>query len=136
MNEIYFIDTSFIIALSSQKDENHNKALELSKIIKSKRIKLVTSEFIIIELCNSFSKANLKLNAIAIVDSINGYKNIEVIKLSEKYLALGMDLYRKSLDKNWSLIDCISFEISSEKRIEQILTADKHFIQAGFRILM
>ncbi len=60
MKEKYFIDTSFIIALSSKKDNLHQKALDLAKLIKSNRISLITSEFIILELGNSFLKMSLK----------------------------------------------------------------------------
>jgi uncharacterized protein len=136
MKEIYFIDTSFIIALASRKDSNHKKALELSDFIKEKKIKLMISEFIILEMCNSFAKANLKKNAIEIVDSIYQDPNIEIIKLSDKYFQYGLDLFRKAEDKNWSLIDCISIEIIREKGIKNVLTTDKHFFQAGFNILI
>lgn len=136
MNDIYFIDTSFIIALASRRDSKHQKALEISSQIKENQIKLVTSEFIIIELCNSFAKANLKRSAIEIVDSMYQDTNIEIIKLSDKYFQAGLDIYRKALDKNWSLVDCISFHILNEKGVKNVLSSDKHFIQAGFNVLI
>jgi uncharacterized protein len=136
MNDIYFIDTSFIIALASRKDSNHQTALELSKYIKENQIKLLTSEFIILEMCNSFAKANLKKNAIILVDSIYQDPNIEVLGLSDKYFQSGLELYRKADDKSWSLVDCISFEILREKGFKNVLTTDKHFFQAGFNVLI
>ena len=134
MDEYYFVDTSYIIALASKKDENHNYAFETSKFIKNSKIKLLTSEFIIIELCNSFSKSNLKNVVIDSVNSIYMDNSVEIIKLNGEYYQLGIELFCKVKDKNWSLVDCISFEILKAKNIKNVLTFDKHFVQAGFNL--
>ena len=39
-------------------------------------------------------------------------------------------------DKKWSLTDCVSFLVMKEENIEEALSADKHFTQAGFKILL
>ncbi len=51
----------------------------------------------------------------------------------------GVDLYRRGLklygdrpDKEWSLTDCISFVVMSERHLVDALTRDHHFKQAGF----
>ena len=136
MKEKYFIDTSFIIALSSKKDNLHQKALDLAKLIKSNRISLITSEFIILELGNSFLKMSLKNKGIILINSLYDDKSIEIVKLSDKYYKLGLSLFCRMLDKNWSLTDCISIEILKEFNIKNVLTADNHFNQAGFNTLL
>ena len=45
----------------------------------------------------------------------------------------GFDLYSSRLDKAWSLTDCISFAVMTERGLSDALTADHHFEQAGFR---
>jgi predicted nucleic acid-binding protein len=45
----------------------------------------------------------------------------------------GFDLFASRPDKNWSLTDCISFAVMSERGITEALTQDQHFVQAGFR---
>jgi predicted nucleic acid-binding protein len=47
--------------------------------------------------------------------------------------ARAFELYRNRLDKEWGLIDCISFIVMEERGITDALTADDHFRQAGFR---
>lgn len=39
-------------------------------------------------------------------------------------------------DKDWSLIDCMSFVVMEDMAIEEALTTDRHFEQAGFRALL
>lgn len=46
------------------------------------------------------------------------------------------DQYHKQMDdKQWGLVDCISFVVMRERGIDEALTADHHFVQAGFRAL-
>jgi hypothetical protein len=35
-------------------------------------------------------------------------------------------------DKSWPLTDCISFSVMEEREIQEALTGDHHFEQAGF----
>jgi len=39
-------------------------------------------------------------------------------------------------DKPWSLTDCISFVVMEQLGLVDALSADHHFEQAGFNILM
>jgi predicted nucleic acid-binding protein len=39
-------------------------------------------------------------------------------------------------DKEWSFTDCASFGVMNEEGIEQALTGDHHFEQAGFRTVL
>ena len=48
----------------------------------------------------------------------------------------GMLLYARRGDKDWSMTDCISFEIMKDRGLREALTADHHFEQAGFNILL
>jgi predicted nucleic acid-binding protein len=45
-------------------------------------------------------------------------------------------MYKKYNDKEWGLIDCISFVVMTEAGVKQALTFDQHFEQAGFEALM
>jgi len=43
-----------------------------------------------------------------------------------------MELMANRPDKNWSLTDCITFVIMREAGLQEALTGDRHFEQAGF----
>jgi len=136
MKKTYFIDTSYFIALASKLDQYHDKAVKLAKQILSKNIKLITSEFILLEVGNSFSKMHLKQKGINIIKSVYDDENIELITLSNQFYESGLKIFFRENDKNWSLTDCISFSIMHEKEINDSLTSDIHFIQAGFNKLL
>ena len=48
----------------------------------------------------------------------------------------GPRIYEQRPDKTWSLTDCISFVVMNQEGIHQAMTADHHFEQAGFSILL
>lgn len=45
-------------------------------------------------------------------------------------------MYRDRADKEWGLIDCMSFVVMNDQGLTDALTADSHFSQAGFRVLL
>jgi len=49
---------------------------------------------------------------------------------------LGLELFTQRPDKSWSLTDCISFVVMQQHKVEDALTGDRHFEQAGFNALL
>jgi len=45
-------------------------------------------------------------------------------------------LYKKYVDKKWGLTDCVSFVVMRERGLQEALSADDDFRQAGFRALL
>jgi len=48
----------------------------------------------------------------------------------------GLALSTARPDKEWSLTDCTSFAVMTERKLTDALTADVHFVQAGFKALL
>jgi len=67
---------------------------------------------------------------------IRSNPKITLVSASSELLDRGCALYLARKDKSWSLTDCISFEIMGERGISVALTADRHFEQAGFNIIL
>jgi predicted nucleic acid-binding protein len=131
-----FLDTSYVIALSSGRDKHNLLAISLAKEIEEKEIRLLTTRAILLEIGNALSKSQYRQAAIALLDSIERDDNIEIIPISESLYKKGLDLFRKRKDKEWGIIDCISFVVMKERGLDGALTTDHHFTQAGFKALL
>ena len=70
MDRIVFLDTSYAIALIVNNDINHGNASALSKKLFLQKIKIITTELILIEIADSLSKANFRHESIKITDKL------------------------------------------------------------------
>jgi predicted nucleic acid-binding protein len=46
------------------------------------------------------------------------------------------EYFKQHQDKEWSLVDCVSFVLMRQRGITEALTTDHHFEQAGFVCLL
>jgi predicted nucleic acid-binding protein len=61
---------------------------------------------------------------------------IKIVSFSGHWTRLALELFDSRDDKEWSLTDCFSFAVMRKHRVAKALTADHHFVQAGFRALL
>ena len=76
-----FLDTSFAIALSSVTDQNHARSVELANKIEIDRIRLVTTQAILLEIGNALSKKRYRTAAIQPLESLETDPSVEVVLL-------------------------------------------------------
>ena len=62
--------------------------------------------------------------------------DVVVVPIDRVLLMRAFALYRSRPDKEWRLIDCISFVVMEQRGIVEALAYDQHFVQAGFRALL
>ena len=132
-----FVDTVGWIALVHRRDDLHKHAVKLYHSLG--KIRRVTTDAVLIESCNAFSKIVMRPLAIALMENINKAEQLgvlEIIYVNEEHMNQGWELFRTRLDKEWSLTDCISFTVMRGRRINKALTSDHHFEQAGFEKLL
>ena len=131
-----FLDTAFAIALSSPKDEHHEKALRLAEQLEAEGTRLLTTRAVILEIGNALSKQRYRKAGVELLESLEQDPNIEIIPMTEGLYKRGFELYQSRPDKEWGITDCISFVVMQERSIMEALTTDKHFEQAGFQALL
>ncbi len=131
-----FVDTSHIVASLDSHDALHAKAISLDEQYVD--FPLVTSDFVINEVLNYFSKFGsvIKRSAVAAVEIFYAESSLTVIECSNSLLLSGIELYKSRLDKGYSLTDCISMNLMRELGSTEILSSDNHFEQEGFLILL
>ena len=128
-----FADTSFYVALSSDRDACHGAAMDFSA---GYRGGIVTTEYILVELGNFFSRAGDRKVFLDLMDDLRSDPKTCVVPSGTKLFNDGLRLYAARQDKDWSLTDCISFVVMHKHGLTEALTGDRHFEQAGLRALL
>lgn len=128
-----FIDTAYIIALVNRRDKYHLQAQSLAK--QHAHTPLVTTDAVLLEVGNALAQY-FRVEVVAIIEQFLKNPEIEVVHLTPQRFASAFAIYKKYVDKEWGLVDCISFAVMQERGIQHALTSDHHFVQAGFIALM
>lgn len=125
--------TSYFLALLIPTDVNHVAARAWAR---ESRAPIITSDYVIIEVGNFLSPPRTRRFFSRFLNALRSDRRVTIVPASSDLLERGAELYRSRLDKKWSLTDCISFVIMQDQSIRDALTADRHFIQAGFNALL
>lgn len=136
MDREIFVDTAYTIALSSPKDLFHPQAVQFAQKLRANKIKLVTTRAVMLEIGNALSKLQYRHASVQLLDALEADPNVGIVPLTETLFFQAMNLYRNRMDKEWGLVDCISFVVMEERGITAALTTDLHFQQAGFQVLL
>ncbi len=67
---LIFVDTSALIALGNKQDDLHDKAKNIRNALIQAHQSFITTNAILLELCNTFSALNLRNGAIQLVTAI------------------------------------------------------------------
>jgi predicted nucleic acid-binding protein len=132
--ERLFLDTAFIQALLNPRDDYHQQARQLFPRIRVASEVWIT-EAILVEVGNALSALN-RNGAVQFIQGCYSTDNIKVVNVDTTLLMQAIALYQARADKSWGLTDCISFIVMRQQNLTDSVTSDRHFLQAGFRILM
>jgi len=135
MNEV-FADTCYWIALLDSRQSLHEEARAASQARQNRRI--VTSEFVLMELMNFFGNKGpqLKGTVADLLEKLYADPNVTVVRATSSLFQKTKALFAERLDKEWGGVDCSSFCIMQARSIDEVLTEDHHFEQAGFTVLL
>lgn len=96
----------------------------------------ITHSGVILEVGNSLSSVRLRAKAAGLHERLAASSRITVVWLTEELHEAGWQLYAARPDKDWGIVDCISFGLMQQRGLSEALTADRHFAQAGFSKLL
>jgi predicted nucleic acid-binding protein len=122
--------------MASRKDELHHKCLELAEQIETEGRQLVTTEAVLLEVGNSLARRRYRASAAQLLRSLTTDTRITIEPVTTDLFYRGLRLYETRMDKEWGLVDCISFIVMTERGLTDALTSDEHFEQAGFVALL
>jgi uncharacterized protein len=131
-----FLDTSFAISLAVINDQYHKTAVDLAQKLRLSKTKLLVTRAVMLEIGNSLSKARYRPAGIALLNSLEADPIVQIIEFDVLDYHAAMHLFQSRSDKEWGLVDCLSFIVMQSQGVSEALTADHHFVQAGFRALL
>jgi len=124
-----FIDTSGIIALRNENDENHEKAIKImTSILKSEYGACFTSDYVFDEAV-TLALVRTKRKELAVDVGSYILKSKSIIKLftTDDDFYEAWKLFLKFSDKKLSFTDCSILSIVNRMKIEYIFSFDTHF---------
>ena len=95
----------------------------------------LATDAVLLEIGNALAK-KYRQEAVEVITHLLTSEDVEVVRLTPALFDESFALYKSHQDKEWGLIDCVSFVVMRQNEIQDALTFDHHFVQAGFRALM
>ena len=129
-----FVDTSAWVALNDLKDQHHAVAVEKLARIRSEKVELVTSDYILDETLTLIRMRTFHQAAIAFGDALLKSGVASMVTISDEVRSAAFVLFRKYDDKDLSFTDCTSFALMKRLKVQTAFTFDGHFQQVGFMI--
>jgi predicted nucleic acid-binding protein len=131
----YFVDTWFFIALLHERDAGHRFALHVSRTARD--VSFVTHDGVLTELLTFFSSHGdfWRNEVAALARRVIANRHYKAVPLDRALFLRGLTLYETRLDKHYSLVDCMSMVVMSDRNLTHVLTNDHHFRQEGFTVV-
>ena len=132
MNEV-FADTSGWATFFLKNEPHHEKARLLIAQWKQQNRRIVTTNYVLSELVVLLgSRGQQRPAVINYIETIRPDDWVEIVHIDESLDKKAWQLLANRLDKEWSLVDAISFIVMEERGITETLATDRDFEQAGF----
>jgi predicted nucleic acid-binding protein len=128
-----FADASYYVALLSARDAWHELAVELSGNLLGR---VFTTEYVLVETASMLCQGVDRAAYVDLVRDLETDPSVQIVPASKALFRAGFDLFAARPDKDWSLVDCVSMVVMKQRRLQEALTTDRHFVQAGFRALL
>ncbi|MGA9383134.1 MAG: PIN domain-containing protein [Phormidium sp.] len=129
-----FIDTSGWAELFVATESYHQKAKEWFAKTRKQQLEMVTSNYVVAELV-ALLNSPLRVPRYQLfqyVDAVKTASYINIIYVDAAIETAAWSLLKSRSDKTWSLVDATSFIIMQQLGLQEALTTDHHFEQAGF----
>jgi len=127
------IDTGYFLALLRPRDALFARAQAWAQVARGP---FLVTEYVLWETANALSLPADRPKFHALLSRLRSDPAIEMTTACPPLWEAGIRFHAERADKEWSLTDCISFQVMSERGITQALAADHHFEQAGFEALL
>jgi uncharacterized protein len=126
------VDTGAFYALADRQDPAHSCARTFFEGCASI---FVTTDFIFAETMSLTTKRLNKKIAVAFGEGIRSSMKFRIEEATPQIREQAWKLFSGHRDKDYDLIDCISFTMMESLGIHHVFGFDRHFTQYGFHLL-
>jgi predicted nucleic acid-binding protein len=105
-----FADSFYYIALLNPRDADHQRANDARRKIGN----TVTTTWALIEVADALSSPSMRSYVHRFIEKLLDNPETRFIPATAEWFERGLRLYGARGDKDWSLTDCISFEVMRE----------------------
>jgi hypothetical protein len=127
-----FVDTGAWVALRYGRDQHHGRARALLRRLRTDRIGLVTTEWVLAESVTLLKARGAVDHALALGDAIQGGHLGHLAESSPERKRRAWDLFVRYRDHRVGWVDCASFAVMEELSLHQFFGFDDDFVRAGF----
>lgn len=107
--EPIFLDTAYVNALVNTRDQWHEAAVGWERKLSSDRRRLVTTEFVLVEIADGLAAIRFRGQAARVIAALQASPLLEITSASRELFMAALEMYRSRPDKDWGLTDCASF---------------------------
>jgi predicted nucleic acid-binding protein len=126
---VIFVDSSFWIAASDNREDRHSDAVEL---LRSASAPLITTNHVVGETWTFLRKRHRHSVALEFVDRVERAEHIEVVFTGHDLEHDAWAWLRQHDERPYSFVDATSFALMRHLRIREAFAFDGDFAAAGF----
>ena len=131
-----FIDARGFYALLVRRDRLHDQAAAFVAQAVHGLDRFVTTDYVLDESATLLRARGYGRLVRPLFGSPSASNAIRVEWTTPERFNQTQDFFLRHSDKAWSFTGCLSFVLMQGDRLQSALTSDKHFEQAGFRVLL
>ena len=131
-----FVDAACFVSLINPRDQMHQTAINALSAVEG--AELLTTDAVLTEVLNYYAERGdyFRREALRIVKNLMTRDDFNLIYHGKYLFHLALERFEDRQDKGYSLTDCMSMIVMESDGLQEVLTSDQHFRQAGFTILM
>lgn len=130
-----FIDTGGFFSVLSTDDVWHSLAVQRLREAEELHVNFVTTDYVLDETFSLLRARGYGHRIQALIATLNR-SSCRIVWMNPIRFGAAEAMFTRYDDKQWSFTDCVSFCVMQELGISEALASDRHFVQAGFQVLL
>jgi predicted nucleic acid-binding protein len=125
---VIFLDTSFLFALVSSKDEHHGRVVEVFSSFEGRRLSevLLTTNHVVAETV-TLTRTLGHERAVRLGERLYAERLARIHWTTPEEEREAFAYFKKHRDKDYSIVDCLSFVVMEREGIREALAVDSDF---------